>query len=140
MYLLVTEKDSAALKRWQLTYLLISLFCLLFGGVYERYSHGVYSYFMLYAFVVPLVAGTLLSHLLELFCRRRMPGRLAVLLYNFGIATLTVGCIFQGVLEIYGTTNRLMAAYWVAGVALLLIGAGSYAGAMLLSVFRERPV
>ncbi|MCD8004364.1 MAG: hypothetical protein LUE91_01720 [Oscillospiraceae bacterium] len=131
MSLLVTEKDPAALKRRQLAYLLVSLFCVLFGAVYEHYSHEVYSNCMLYAFVIPLAGGCLLSHLLDLLCRRRMPGRLAWLLYNFGIATLTVGCIFQGVLEIYGTTNRLMAAYWIAGAALLLSGAAGYAAALL---------
>lgn len=130
---MVTKKDPAALKRWQLTYLLLALFCLLFGAVYEEYSHGVYSGFMVYAFVIPLVGGTLLTHLLELFCRRRMPGRLSCLLYNFGIATLTVGSLFQGVLEIYGTTNRLMTAYWTGGLVLLLAGAACWSAGLLLS-------
>ena len=40
-------------------YLFISLLCILFGAVYEYYSHEVYSYFMLYAFVIPLAGGAL---------------------------------------------------------------------------------
>lgn len=115
MSILVTKKDERDIKRWEFTYLLISLFCLLFGAVYERFSHEVYSDFMLYAFAVPLIGGTLLCFLLDQFSSNWMPGRLVRNLYNSGIAALTVGCIFQGVLEIYGTTNKLMMVYWIIG-------------------------
>ena len=40
-------------------YLCVSLFLILFGAIYEYYSHGVYSYFMIYAFCLPLVFGAL---------------------------------------------------------------------------------
>lgn len=115
MSILVTEKDPKAIKRWEFFYLLISLFCLLFGAVYERFSHEVYSGFMLYAFAIPLIGGTLLCFLLDQYSKNWMPGRLIRNLYNSGIATLTVGCVFQGVLDIYGTTNKLIMVYWVVG-------------------------
>lgn len=42
-----------------LGYLLSALFCALFGAVYELFSHEVYSYSMIYAFLFPLAGGTL---------------------------------------------------------------------------------
>ncbi|MDO4547182.1 MAG: hypothetical protein Q4D04_03695, partial [Clostridia bacterium] len=95
-------------KRWRIAkcafiYLLISIFCALFGAIYEHYSHDVYSYYMLYAFMFPLAGGTLPALAMALFSRR-IPARPALNLYNSGIAALTIGSIFAGVLEIYGTT------------------------------------
>lgn len=40
-------------------YLAVTLVCAAFGAVYEIFSHGVYSYFMLYAFAFPLCGGVL---------------------------------------------------------------------------------
>ena len=92
--------------------LFAALFCVLFGAVYELFSHGVYSYGMLYAFVFPLVLGVLPLLLLTML---RAP-----------IATLTVGSIVSGTLEIYGTTNPLTLVYWIAGGALTVLGAAVY--------------
>ena len=39
-----------------------------------------------------------------------------------GIATLTVGSLISGALEIYGTTSPLIVVYWIAGAALTLLG------------------
>lgn len=44
--------------------------------------------------------------------------------WNFGIAVWTMGCFVKGILEIYGTTNRLLSVYWIVGGVSLLIGAG----------------
>ena len=38
-------------------YVCVSIFCALFGGVYEYFSHGVRSNYMIFAFMVPLLAG-----------------------------------------------------------------------------------
>ena len=50
----IVYKFIVAAKR----YLWISIFFAVFGGIYEYFSHGVYSYFMIYAFMIPLVLGT----------------------------------------------------------------------------------
>jgi len=53
----VIEHDrEQALKRAR-KYIPITLFCLAFGWIYEIYSFGVYSNFMIYAFVFPLIGG-----------------------------------------------------------------------------------
>ena len=94
-------------------YLLISLFCVLFGAVYEHFGRGVYSYFMIYNFVIPLVGGTLVFFLIGINGDRHYPNAFARNCYHAAIATLTVGFIIQGVLDIFGTTNRLTLVYWI---------------------------
>jgi hypothetical protein len=124
-------------------YLAASILIALAAAVYGLFSHGVYSYFMTYAFMIPLIAGAL-PHLV-LAMRSADPGaagahetdadteaeaqaskwktldireaQLAV------IATLTAGSILKGVLDIYGTTNRLLIAYPVIAAVLLAITA-----------------
>ncbi len=97
-----------------------TVFLALFGAVYEIFSHEVYSYYMIYAFAIPLVLGVLPYSLLLIF--RKYPGRAALNLWNSGIAALSVGCSFRGALDIYGTTNVLSTVYPVTGIALLAAG------------------
>ena len=104
-------------------YACAAAFCAFFGAVYEVFSHQVYSYFMIYAFALPLCLGTLPA-LLYALKGWQAPSRLARQLYHSGVAALTVGCIFEGVLRIYGSTNRLIWVYPVVGASLLLGGAG----------------
>lgn len=101
-------------------YILVTIFCAVFGAVYEYFSHEVYSYFMLYAFIFPLVsAGAFLGMSLNLM--KKSPGAGTRNLYHSGIATLTVGSIMRGVLDIYGTTNWLISIYWVVGTLLVVV-------------------
>ena len=111
--------------------LFASLFCVLFGAVYECFSHGVYSYGMLYAFVFPLVLGVL-PLLLIAMLRAPYPNRFVRNICHAGIATLTVGSLVSGALEIYGTTNPLTLVYWIVGGALYALGAA----VCLRSLFR----
>lgn len=122
MFSSVTETNSKNSLKTVLIYLLITIFCALFGAVYELYSHEVYSFFMIYAFAFPLVCGALPFCILALICTRKHPCSLARNLLHSGIGTLTVGCIVRGVLEIYGTTNQLSEYYWPVGIVLYLLG------------------
>ncbi|HAM14352.1 MAG TPA: hypothetical protein DCP91_00505 [Eggerthellaceae bacterium] len=111
--------------RTALVYLVCSLFCALFGAVYELFSHEVYSYYMIYAFAIPLTLGAL-PNLVIALRGKCAPGKLAANMWNSGVATLTVGCIMKGVLDIYGTTNQLALAYPIAAAALLVAGVVLY--------------
>ena len=125
-----TAHKLSALQKLILLDLLAALFCALFGAVYETFSHGVYAYGMLYAFAFPLALGVLPFYLIGIL-RAKVPGRFARNVYHAGIATLTVGSLVSGALEIYGTTNPLTLVYWAFGAALLLAGTGAY----LISLF-----
>ena len=112
--------SDISLKRNLLGNIAGTVFLALFGAVHELFSHEVYSYFMIYAFAVPLMLGVMPYALLLI--SRKVPGRAALNLWNSGIAALSVGCVFRGVLEIYGTTNSLGAVYPIVGSLLLTIG------------------
>ena len=113
--MILSTLDINRMNKTALYYLFISLFCILFGAVYELFSHEVYSYFMLYAVVIPLGGGALPFFTMA-FSGAPIPNRVSLNLYHSGIAALTIGCLFQGALEIYGTTNRLVSVYWVLGI------------------------
>ncbi len=141
-----------------LIYLAVSLFCVLFGAVYEIFSHGVYSGFMMYAFLFPLVGGTL-PWLITSYCLSSSDGKKAEkqtsasqrvrnrlfsqtilqAIYHCGIIALTVGSVMKGVLDIYGTTNRLTSCYWIIGAALILFALVFY-GIDLLRFRRRKTV
>ena len=110
-------------------YLLLTVFSALFGAVYELFSHGVYSYYMIYAFAFPLLLGVL--PFFEMWkSGRALPDGIAAQLIHAGIAALCVGSIVQGIIEIYGTENVLISMYWIVGGMLTAAG-------WLLAVLRK---
>ena len=121
----MSTSDTKPYLKTALVYLLTATFCALFGAIYERFSHGVYSYHMLYAFAYPLLLGTLPSLILALLARP-LPAPMTRTLHRCAIATFTVGSILQGVLEIYGTTNRLTTLYFPTATLLLLCSTTTY--------------
>lgn len=119
-----TSKNNKTIKT-ATVYLGISIFCAFFGAVYEHFGHGVYSNYMIYAFAIPLVFGSFVFLMIDL-CGKPYPNQLSHNLYGAGIAALTVGSIMKGILDIYGTTNKLTIIYLIAGVVLILNGAIDY--------------
>lgn len=114
------DKTKSVIKT-AFVYLIITLFCAVIGAVYEKFSHEVYSYYMIYAFVIPLTFGAIPLFALGLF-GKKTPCRFSLNAWNSGVAALTVGSIFKGALDIYGTTNRLLIVYPIVAGALLLAG------------------
>ncbi len=106
-------------------YLLISLFILLTGFIYELFSHGIYSMSMLYAFVPTLILGTLLNAVLERL-KAYAPGNITKQIWHCGVATVTVGMLLNGIFQIYGTANKLLNLYYIIGPLLLATAAILY--------------
>ncbi len=122
-----TSDDSSRVLYYIRLDLIAAVFFALFGAVYEAFSHEVYSYSMIYAFAVPLAAGAL--PLTLLLCRKkpsRMPSAAVLVLWHAGLCSFTVGLVLRGVLEIYGTTNRLMPVYPVSGAVLTAAALAAY--------------
>lgn len=109
-----------------LVYLCVSIFCALFGGVYEYFGHGVISFHMIYAFAFPLVFGALLFSIIVKKPSIPYPCRLSASCWHLAIATATVGSVIQGVLDIYGTTNRLVTVYILACAILFVTSIITY--------------
>ena len=104
-----------------LIYLLAAIICAGLGAVYELFSHGVFSYHMIYAFLYPLCGGAL--PFMALSQSKTLPCPKAAVrdIYHSGIAALTVGSFFRGALDIYGTTNRLVYIYYIVGLSFVAI-------------------
>ena len=102
-------------------YFIVAAVCAVIGLVYEIFSHGVWSVFMVGAFAVPLALGVLPNLFIALF-RMKTPGMAAENLYACGVATLTLGSLLTGVLQIYGTTNDLIQYYWLVGIGFAILG------------------
>ena len=108
-------------------YILVTVFCAFFGAVYEHFSFGVYSNFMIYAFAFPLLLGVLPFSLLQAGRKRTelrewiVSHPMMLNLWHTGAAVLTVGSLFKGILEIYGTVSALTPVYWFAGGVLLIL-------------------
>lgn len=133
------EKSFDPLKTG-MSYLIASIVIAAAAAVYGMFSHGVYSYFMTYAFMVPLLGGAL-PHLMAAV---KSAGTHSEKIVNESeeleeceepdglvkifdaketqlavIVTLTAGSLLKGVLDIYGTTNRLLIVYPVIAAIIL---------------------
>lgn len=121
MILSTSATNSKKSARIALCYLIVAIFCAIFSTVYEYCSHNVYSPFMVFAFAFPLILGGLPFFILKLLKTENYPSLWVKNLLHSGVATLTVGSIVRGVLDIYGTTNPLSKYYWPLGIGLYLL-------------------
>lgn len=122
----IRGNNSLKAGKTALYYLLFTIFCAIFGCVYELFSHEVYSMFMMDAFFIPLIGGVLPFLCMTVGKKIRYPKTISRTLYGFGIVTLTIGSIIKGVLDIYGTTNSLCRMYVYAGAVLVIVAVVLY--------------
>ncbi|WP_455031157.1 hypothetical protein [Oribacterium sp.] len=115
---------------------LTTVFVFVFAKIYGIFSHGVSSAFMSYAFLLPLsliflpkllnlCTGNLLwngSLDIEEEGRKLFLSSLASFLWKSGVAVLTVGSLYKGVLDIYGTSGSFEWVYLVVGIVTLAAG------------------
>ncbi len=99
-----------------LGHIFAAVFLAVFGAIYEHFSHEVYSYFMIYAFAIPLLLGAVPYGIMV--SKGTYISDLTLSLWNCAIAAFSVGCLFKGALDIYGTTNRLIFVYPAVGILL----------------------
>ena len=144
MFTSESDKTYADLKT-ALIYLIISMILVAAGAVYEHFRFGVYSYFMIYAFAIPLAGGTL-PFMLRYLRRAKLyesrdgkhirPAKhhLSAELYHAAVATLTAGSIVHGALAICGRPNSLTIVYLIAALVLLA------ASAVLRHYFNTRSI
>ncbi len=142
MTLYISEKSDL---RTAAAYLIISVILAFAGAVYEYFSFGVYSYFMIYAFAIPLCLGTI-PFMIKYMRSSESNGKQQGIqgrsvktqrsedIYHSAVAALTAGSIVHGALMICGRPNSLVLIYPAAAAILLLI----YSAASMLSHLRTR--
>ena len=97
-------------------YIVFTIFVLVFGLIYEHFSFGVISYYMLGAFLIPLLLGICINLIFN-----GMFNKYGSFFYNNGVITLTIGSLIKGVLDIYGTTSILLKYYLIFGLLFIFI-------------------
>ena len=84
---------------------------------------------MHYLFLIPLIGGALLV-LLQLMVKGL--SRLSLNLWNSGVATLTAGALYRGIVNLSGRSTTMDHPYYYLGVAFLALA--------LISLFFVRSV
>lgn len=106
-----------------------AVFLLVFALIYEHFSHGVVSGYMLGAWLIPLARSIPYLYIERLYrqhlaeCDEQRCAA-ASGLWQLGIFTLSQGFVMKGIIEIYGTTNRWTAVYVPAAALLFITAAG----------------
>ena len=113
--------DIKTIKKQIYKYIIISIFFLIFGIIYEFFSHGVYSTYMIGAFLIPLIMGCFIYTIIYYLKMYSYLSSLGTVFFNTSILSFTIGCIMKGVLEIYGTTNQLIVSYLFLGIVLTIV-------------------
>lgn len=117
MYQILSILDINDLKRENIFIIGFSIFTLVFGIIYEMFSHGVISLFMILAFLIPLI--NLITNII--FINRKIKiTKLSKNFFSMSIYTFTFFSVIKGVLDIYGTTNNLIIIYLIVGILLLV--------------------
>ena len=115
-----STSSSKSAKKSLFIYIGVTIFAGVFSFVYELFSHQVYSDFMVYLFVFPLVLGVIPNALALAIPRLNVGSAWQKTVQAFAVATLSVGSILQGIVEIYGTTNSLINYFFIVGGVFLL--------------------
>lgn len=116
--MILSMLDTNYLKKQSILYIIITIICMIFSFIYELNSHHVYSFYMIFAFIFPL-----LSFLLSIYLYKKYKkiNRIGINLYNSSIACFTLYFYIMGFLKIYGTTNSKVYVYLILGTLLFIL-------------------
>ncbi|MBP8704079.1 MAG: hypothetical protein KBH46_04885 [Streptococcus sp.] len=110
--------STTRFSRTFISYLAMAAFLFIFSRIYESLSYGEVSVFMHYMFCATLVGGILLLGLLQV---KPNLSRMTYNLWNSGIATITAGCLFRGIINLSGRSTTLDQPYWYVGAGFLAL-------------------
>ena len=113
------------IKKIRNRYLISSIITLIFGFIYELFSHNVISNHMVFAFIIPFI-GFIIYYLLDRGIIKRLPNNISNKLFSYSIISFTICSIIKGVLDIYGTSNIKIYVYLILGIILLICSIVSY--------------
>lgn len=121
-----------------LIYVGITILTALFGGIYEIFSHNVYSSNMAHAWAWVLGFGVGMYALLYFLPIKKVPGILISSIYNFGVAMITIRSIYIGVIDIYGTSRPIMVnTYTIIALIFLISGFIFYAFIIIRNLIKK---
>ncbi|HFI0593824.1 TPA: hypothetical protein ACGO2M_001687 [Streptococcus suis] len=110
--------STTRFSRTFISYLAMAAFLFIFSRIYESLSYGEVSVFMHYMFCATLVGGIVLLGLLQI---KPNLSRMTYNLWNSGVATITAGCLFRGIINLSGRSTTLDQPYWYVGAGFLAL-------------------
>ena len=113
------NSGSSLLRAGIIRSLIASAFCFVFSTVYNHFGHRVYSPYMTWLFLFPLLFGTAVYLIMVMTGIPERPSAAAAAAYSSGIATVTIGSALKGVFAIAGTSSPYLSVYWAAGFGLM---------------------
>jgi len=123
LYILDINENKKNIKKHFIktisSFVVISIFCFVLDKIYAIFGHGVKSDYMRYMFLYPIIGGAVLYMLIALFIPKLkcIKGyRIFYNCYNSGIAILTVGSLYIGILEIAGTNSSFSSLFEISGI------------------------
>ena len=111
--------DTKSLKKQIKKYFIMSIITGIISLIYELFSHGVYSNYMLLCFLIPLLLGSFMYYIINSH-KKRFVYVLPSKIYNSSIITLLLYSFVRGVLDIYGTTNDILNIYPYITIILII--------------------
>lgn len=127
----INTKQRKKNRRIAVAYLAVCAFCGFFSSVYFRFSHGVSSDYMVFLCLYPFVGGVVPYTALYL-TKLPTPKGIAAHCYNWGVATIAIGSMIRGIIDIsgyvvthvtlLGTEVNYTKLYFVAGGLLMAYG------------------
>ncbi len=110
--------DNKKILKTIAIYLILTVICFIFSAIYLSLSFGIVSLYMKYLAVIPLI-GEAIFGIVYMF--KIKISRLSYNLFNASIFTLSVGSTLQGVLEICGSSSKLIYVFFILAVIELII-------------------
>ena len=101
------------IKKENIVLILMTVITLVFSIIYELFSFGVYSFYMMFAFIIPLIS---IGINLLLIKYNIGIGKVSYNLFLASILTFTTMFLIKGILDIYGTSNILVIVYLIVGI------------------------
>lgn len=117
----MSTSKSPNVSRILNAYLIAFGFCAVFAIVYECFSKGIISFWMLGMPLFPFFLGIVPALIFEKLNRSVFDW--ALQLWNCGVITLTVGSMLNGIFEIFGTYFDMFNLFMICGSFLLIAGA-----------------
>lgn len=103
-------------SKWSRYWFYISLFCVVFAVVYEHFSFGVTSFYMITMPLIPLTAS------LFSLCLEWIGHQTPIRLFQDSTLALTLAFMANGIIEIYGTSNTFAQWFLIGSIILFILG------------------
>lgn len=103
------------IKSMAIIYTLISVLCILGNWLYEYLNYGAYIIYMRRLFLIPFLAGTVVSLFILLLHKSKFVKEFSLYLWNIGIIFFMTGALIKIFMQISSIMSESDRKYYIAG-------------------------